>query len=109
MVWESESSVILLLIKSLPHLSDRVVIKICSRLDFSLYLNRAIHVRGNADDARAAFVYGWNLKIHMICAVSQNTTRVYVGMVVTGVKYLTVKTHLPREIIWLSFLAVIWG
>jgi hypothetical protein len=71
MVWESESSVILLLIKSLPHLSDRVVIKICSRLDFSLYLNRAIHVRGNADDARAAFVYGWNLKIHMICAVSQ--------------------------------------
>jgi hypothetical protein len=51
MVWESESSVILLLIKSLPHLSDRVVIKICSRLDFSIYLNRAIHVRGNADDA----------------------------------------------------------
>ena len=38
-----------------------------------------------------------------------STTRVYVGMVVTGVKYLTVKTHLPREIIWLSFLAVIWG
>jgi hypothetical protein len=51
MAWESESSVILPLIKSFPHLSDRVVIKICSRLDFSRYLNRAIHVGGNVDDA----------------------------------------------------------